>query len=94
MTHAELNSRIIAALTETSSIDELELLIVDVEQEIVEGSIVAAELLRASMDMISPNSDQARAMTESANLKVDRLKNCLLCLKKRLTAIRSTVEAA
>lgn len=90
----ELDNRIVAALVDDINIDALEQLIVDVEQEIVEGSIVAAELLRASMDMISPNSDQARAMTESANLKVDRLKNCLLCLKKRLTAIRSTVEAA
>ena len=94
MTHAELNSRIIAALTETSSIDELELLIVDVEQAIADGAIVAAELLRISMDTVPADSDQARAMTESANLKVDRLKNCLLCLKKRLTAIRTTVEAA
>lgn len=76
-------------------IDALEQLIVDVEQAIADGAIVAAELLRASMDMVPADSDQARAMTESAtNLKVDRLKNCLLCLKKRLTAIRSTVEAA
>ena len=91
---SELNSRIVAALVDITSVDALEQLIVDVEQAIADGAIVAAELLRASMDMVPADSDQARAMTESANLKVDRLKNCLLCLKKRLTAIRGTVEAA
>ena len=81
-----------AALVDTTSVDELEQLIVDVEQAIANGAIVAAELLRISMGMVPADSDQARDMTESANLKVDRLKNCLLCLRKRLAAIRSRVS--